>query len=183
MELPRDEMEVGEHDEDVASVAPYAPIEETASRRPREPPARTLARSPLMTAAEIANGAVSLPVDPDQFVQGMLVRHPQSGLGRIGRLPAATTLKDCWALVDMSEKTRRHCVMLENCCYGYNEMTVLNMVRGGVFGELTHAEAAYIHNLRGLLIARSSFHKGPFQRHRVGRQPRRRVAQRMSPLA
>ena len=68
-------------------------------------------------------------------------------------VPAATTLKDCWALVDMSEKTRRHCLMLENCCYGYNEMTVLNMVRGGVFGELTHGEAAYIHNLRSLLIA------------------------------
>jgi len=68
-------------------------------------------------------------------------------------VPAATTLKDCWALVDTSEQTRRHCIMLENCCYGYNEMTVLNMVRGGVFGELTHGEAAYIHNLRSLLIA------------------------------
>jgi hypothetical protein len=28
-------------------------------------------------------------------------------------VPAATTLKDCWELVDTSEKTRRHCIMDE----------------------------------------------------------------------
>ncbi|HXG65633.1 MAG TPA: Gfo/Idh/MocA family oxidoreductase [Blastocatellia bacterium] len=67
-------------------------------------------------------------------------------------VPAATTLADCWKLVDASEKTRRHCVMLENVCYGYNEMLVLNMVRAGLFGELTHGEAAYIHDLRALLF-------------------------------
>ncbi len=68
-------------------------------------------------------------------------------------VPAATTVKDCWKLVDTSEKTRKHCVMLENVCYGYSEMMVLNMVRSGVFGELTHGEAAYIHDLRGLLFS------------------------------
>ncbi|HJZ69250.1 MAG TPA: Gfo/Idh/MocA family oxidoreductase, partial [Blastocatellia bacterium] len=68
-------------------------------------------------------------------------------------VPAATTLKDCWALVDTSEKTRRHCIMMENCCYGENEMMVLNMVRAAVFGELLHGEAAYIHDLRSLLLS------------------------------
>jgi Oxidoreductase family, NAD-binding Rossmann fold len=67
-------------------------------------------------------------------------------------VPAATTLDDCWKLVDTSERTRRHCVMLENCCYGYNELLVLNMTRTGLLGELTHAEAAYIHDLRKLLF-------------------------------
>lgn len=67
-------------------------------------------------------------------------------------VPAAVTLKECWELVDTSEKTRRHCIMLENCCYGYNEMMVLNMVRAGLFGELIHGEAAYIHDLRSLLF-------------------------------
>jgi len=51
-----------------------------------------------------------------------------------------------------SERTRRHCVMLENCCYGDNELTVLGMVRAGLLGELTHAEAAYIHDLREVLF-------------------------------
>jgi hypothetical protein len=71
-------------------------------------------------------------------------------------VPAATTLEDCWKLVDTSEKTRRHCMIMENCCYGYNEMLVLNMVRAGLLGDLLHAEAAYIHDLRELLFAKES---------------------------
>lgn len=67
-------------------------------------------------------------------------------------VPVATTLEDCWKLVDTSEKTRRHCMIMENCCYGYNEMTVLNMVRAGLFGDLIHGEAAYLHDLRELLF-------------------------------
>lgn len=67
-------------------------------------------------------------------------------------VPAATTLDDCWKLVETSEQTRRHCVMLENCCYGWSEMLVRNMVRAGCFGEITHGEAAYIHDLRRLLL-------------------------------
>lgn len=63
-------------------------------------------------------------------------------------VPMATTIADLWKMVDVSEKTRRHCIMLENCCFNYTELMVLNMVRDGVFGTLTHAEAAYIHDLR-----------------------------------
>ena len=66
-------------------------------------------------------------------------------------VPAAMTIADCWKLVNTSEKTRRHCIILENCCYGANEMMVLNMVRDGLFGELTYGEAAYIHDLRVIL--------------------------------
>lgn len=67
-------------------------------------------------------------------------------------VPAAYTLKDCWALVDTAEETRRNCMMLENVCYGEEELWLLNMVAQGVFGDLTHAEAAYIHQLRELLF-------------------------------
>jgi hypothetical protein len=68
-------------------------------------------------------------------------------------VPAAVTLQDCWDLVNTSEQTRKHCMMLENCCYGYNELMVLNMVRAGLFGDLTHGAAAYNHDLRGILFA------------------------------
>jgi hypothetical protein len=68
-------------------------------------------------------------------------------------VPAATTLDDCWTLVNVSEKTRRHCIMLENCCYGYNELLVLNLVKAGKLGRLTHGECAYIHDLRELLLS------------------------------
>ncbi|TAL42173.1 MAG: acetylgalactosaminidase, partial [Chitinophagaceae bacterium] len=57
------------------------------------------------------------------------------------------THDECWQLVETSEKTKKHCMMLENCCYDFFELLTLNMVRQGLFGELVHAEGAYIHDL------------------------------------
>ncbi len=65
-------------------------------------------------------------------------------------VPIATTIKECWELVETAEKTRRHCMMLENCCYDFFEMATFNMARNGVFGEIIHSECAYIHDLRWL---------------------------------
>lgn len=62
-------------------------------------------------------------------------------------VPAATTLDEIWALIDMSEKTRRHCMMLENCVYDFFEMSTLAMAQAGVFGEVIHVEGAYHHCL------------------------------------
>ena len=62
-------------------------------------------------------------------------------------VPAATSVEECWQLVDTSERTRRHCMMLENCVYDFFELTSLNMAQQGLFGEILHAEGAYIHNL------------------------------------
>jgi predicted dehydrogenase len=56
-------------------------------------------------------------------------------------VPAAETIEDSWQLVETAEKTRRYCVMLENCCYFREAMLVHNMLRKGVFGELRHCEA------------------------------------------
>ncbi|HCC53024.1 MAG TPA: acetylgalactosaminidase [Porphyromonadaceae bacterium] len=63
-------------------------------------------------------------------------------------VPAALTVDDCWALVDTAEKTQRHCMMLENCCYDFFELTTLNMARKGLLGDILHGECAYIHDLR-----------------------------------
>ncbi|MGL4410605.1 MAG: Gfo/Idh/MocA family protein [Bacteroidales bacterium] len=62
-------------------------------------------------------------------------------------VPSAMTLKECWSLVDLSETTRQHCFILENCCYDWYEMNTLNMAQQGVFGEVIRAQGAYIHNL------------------------------------
>jgi len=64
-------------------------------------------------------------------------------------VPASLTVDGCWELVDTAEETQRHCMMMENVNYGREELMVLNMCRQGVFGELLHGEAAYIHDLRG----------------------------------
>ena len=66
--------------------------------------------------------------------------------------PIGTTLKDLWALVDASERSRRHCLHLENCNYGETEMLVNRLVHEGIFGEVLHAEAAYLHDLRTILF-------------------------------
>ena len=63
-------------------------------------------------------------------------------------VPAAKTVEECWQLVETSEKTRKHCMMTENCCYDFTELLTLNLARQGFFGEITHAEGAYIHNLQ-----------------------------------
>jgi predicted dehydrogenase len=60
-------------------------------------------------------------------------------------IPVATTVEDCWKLVETSERTKRHCMMLENCCYDFFELLTLNMARQGYFGEVIHGEGAYIH--------------------------------------
>ena len=62
-------------------------------------------------------------------------------------VPAAINIQQCWDLVNTSERTRRHCMMLENCCYDFFELTCLNMAQQGVFGEIVHAEGSYSHNL------------------------------------
>ena len=63
---------------------------------------------------------------------------------------ACSTTDECWEIVETCEATRRHCMMLENCCYGENELFQLNLVRQGVLGEIIHCEAAYIHDCRAL---------------------------------
>ncbi|MEL5893399.1 Gfo/Idh/MocA family oxidoreductase [Bacteroides sp. GD17] len=62
-------------------------------------------------------------------------------------VPSAMNLEECWALINLSETTRRHCMILENCCYDWFEMNTLNMAQQGVFGEVIRAQGAYIHNL------------------------------------
>ena len=63
-------------------------------------------------------------------------------------VPAALTIEECWQLVNTAEKTRKHCMMLENCCYDFFELATLNMAQQGLLGEIVHGEGAYIHDLR-----------------------------------
>ena len=62
-------------------------------------------------------------------------------------VPSAMNLREIWALSDRSEKTRLHCMMLENCCYDFFELNSLNMAQHGVFGEVLYVQGAYRHDL------------------------------------
>src|SRR5437763_7269065 len=73
-----------------------------------------------------------------------------TGKHAASEIPVAYTLDDCWRLVETSERTRRYCIMMENCCYDRREMLILNLVRRGMLGELLHAECGYLHDLRAI---------------------------------
>lgn len=62
-------------------------------------------------------------------------------------IPAAVTVEECWRLVMTSERTKKHCVILENCCYDFFELLTLNLARQGFFGDIVHCEGAYIHDI------------------------------------
>ncbi|WP_338868893.1 Gfo/Idh/MocA family oxidoreductase [Spirosoma sp. SC4-14] len=74
-------------------------------------------------------------------------------------VPAAKTLDECWQLVETSERTKKHCMMVENCCYDFTELLNLNLARHGFFGEIAHCEAAYIHNLQELVFSKNHFYQ------------------------
>ena len=70
----------------------------------------------------------------------------ESGAHVATEIPAARTIEQCWQLVETSEKTKKHCSMIENCTYDFWELLILNMTRQGFFGEIAHVDAAYISN-------------------------------------
>jgi predicted dehydrogenase len=73
----------------------------------------------------------------------------KAGAHAFSEVPIAVTIEEMWKIVDASEATGRHCMMMENVNYGGTELLYLNMCRQGLLGELLHGEAAYIHSLRG----------------------------------
>ena len=62
-------------------------------------------------------------------------------------VPSAMNLHEIWELINLSEKTRLHCIMLENCCYDFFELNSLHMAQHGVFGEVLYVQGAYRHDL------------------------------------
>ena len=78
----------------------------------------------------------------------MAIQCMKDGAHAFSEVPLAITLEEMWEIVNTSEKTKKHCMMMENVNYGRDELMFLNMCRKGAIGELLHAEAAYIHELR-----------------------------------
>ncbi|OIQ41761.1 MAG: alpha-N-acetylgalactosaminidase [Bacteroidetes bacterium MedPE-SWsnd-G1] len=78
----------------------------------------------------------------------MAIEAMKAGAHAFVEVPIAVTVEEMWKIVDTSEKTQKHCMMMENVNYGREELLYLNMCRKGVIGELLHGEAAYIHELR-----------------------------------
>ncbi len=78
----------------------------------------------------------------------MAIETMKQGAHAFVEVPIAVSLEEMWDIIDTSEQTQKHCMMMENVNYGREELLYLNMCRKGLIGELLHAEAAYIHELR-----------------------------------
>ncbi|HCR92007.1 MAG TPA: acetylgalactosaminidase, partial [Prolixibacteraceae bacterium] len=94
---------------------------------------------------------------PWEWHTPMAVYAMENGKHAATEVPAAKTLEECWQLVETSERTQKHCMMLENCCYDFFELLTLNMARQGYFGEIIHGEGAYIHNLLDLNFNKNGY--------------------------
>lgn len=88
--------------------------------------------------------ATPMLIHARQAIQAM-----KAGKHVLSEVAAAHTIEDCWELVETVEQTGRTYMMAENFCYTRLNMMVRNMSEQGLFGELTHAEAGYIHDVRG----------------------------------
>lgn len=77
----------------------------------------------------------------------------ENGKHACSEVNIALTIEDCWKLVETSEKYKKYCIMMENCCYDRVEMAVLNMIQKGLFGEIIHGECGYLHDLRALNLS------------------------------
>lgn len=78
----------------------------------------------------------------------MAIAAMEHGAHAFVEVPMAVTIQEMWDIVDASERTQKHCMMMENVNYSRDELMFLNMCRQGVIGEILHGEAAYIHELR-----------------------------------
>jgi len=84
----------------------------------------------------------------------MSVMAMENGKHAATEVPAVQSIDDAWRIVETSERSRKHCIMLENCTYDFFELLVLNMSRQGFFGEIVHADGGYIHDQRDLNVGK-----------------------------
>jgi hypothetical protein len=94
---------------------------------------------------------------PWSYHTPMAVYAMENGKHAATEVPAALTVDEAWQLVEVSERTRKHCMMLENCCYDFFELLTLNLARQGFFGEIVHGEGAYIHDLLDLNFDKNGY--------------------------
>jgi hypothetical protein len=85
----------------------------------------------------------------------MCVVSMENGKHAATEVPGVQSIEDAWRIVETSEKTKKHCIMLENCTYDFFELLVLNMARQGFLGEIVHADGGYIHDQREINLDKS----------------------------
>ena len=130
-------------------------LAEAGSRRPREY-ARGAEDYQRLAAAEDVDFVYIASPWENHYAQAAACLRGGKHVGI--ELPIATELDDIWSLVDLSEQERRHCLLMENCSYGRQELAMLRMAHDGLFGEVTHGHGGYLHDLRELLFSETHYY-------------------------
>lgn len=66
----------------------------------------------------------------------------------ISEVPAGVSLAECRQLAEAAAQTGGQYIMAENCNYMKPHMTIANMARDGLFGELYYGEGEYLHEVK-----------------------------------
>ena len=82
---------------------------------------------------------------PWEYHAQVCVAAMKNGKNAVSEVPIIITLEQAWEVVETHEKTQKWATMgLE----GFGDLTLMNMVRKGVLGDVLHAEGGYVHDLR-----------------------------------
>jgi predicted dehydrogenase len=124
-------------------------IEQRTGRRPEVYAGSEQVWEKLVDRADLDAVIIATPWD---WHGRMAVAAMRAGKFPGVEVPAAITMRECWDLVRTSEQTGIPCMMLENVCYFQRVLTLLRMLREGVFGDVLHCEAGYQHDCRSLMF-------------------------------
>ncbi|MBQ7406396.1 MAG: Gfo/Idh/MocA family oxidoreductase [Clostridia bacterium] len=94
----------------------------------------------------------------------------------------ACDLRECNDLVAAYEETGTPIMLMENCCFGADELMATAMVRDGVLGEVVHCEGAYGHDLREE-VAKGKERRHYRQRHYIARNAENYPTHELGPIA
>ncbi|MFC4871625.1 Gfo/Idh/MocA family protein [Negadavirga shengliensis] len=133
-------------------------VKEKISHTPHQPAIYTGSAEAWKALCERGDIDLVYIATPWHLHTPMSVYAMQHGKHAVTEVPAAVTLEECWQLVETSEKTKKHCMMLENTCYDFFELLTLNLARQGFFGEIIHGEGAYIHDILEGNFSKTKYH-------------------------
>jgi len=103
--------------------------------------------------AELNNLDAVFTATPWHLHTPVMVAAMKSGKYGGTEMPACDGYDEAWELVETAEQTNMPCMLMENYTYMRNVKMVLNMVRQGMFGELSHCETGYQHDTRYVTIS------------------------------
>ena len=113
----------------------------------REKPApRTYTDYRLMLRHEALDGVMIMTGWNQRLIIAMDAM--EAGVYTAIEVGCAYDLSQCFELVKCYERTGTPVMMLENCCYGRQEMGALAMARAGMFGQIVLCTGGYHHDLR-----------------------------------